>query len=53
MFEDQRIWLFFSLELRFCVRLKSSTVNKISANTFQQIGNSSRTEGYVMQPVAK
>ena len=30
-------------------RSRMSTVNKISANTFQQIGNS-RIEGYVMQP---
>jgi len=30
-------------------RSRMSTVNKISANTFQQIGKS-RTEGYVMQP---
>ena len=36
------------LYLLIC-RSRMSTVNKISANTFQQIGNS-RTEGYVMQP---
>ena len=33
----------------FLPRPRMSTVNKISANTFQQIGNS-RNEGYVMQP---
>ena len=33
----------------FLLRPRMSTVNKISANTFQQIGNS-RNEGYVMQP---